>query len=59
LEKQQNVDAHNLFIDFQVAYDTVWRKEMRSEMQKVGFSQKLVKLCRILDNEMYAKIKIN
>jgi len=28
-------------------------------MHKGGFPQKLVKLCRILNNEIYAKIKID
>ena len=39
LEKEQNVDIHNVVIDFQAAYDTVWRKEIQSEMQKVGFPE--------------------
>jgi hypothetical protein len=34
LEKEQNVDVRNLFIDFEAAYDTIWRKEIWSEMQK-------------------------
>jgi len=59
LEKEQNVDVHNLFIDFQAACDTVWRKAIWSEMHKIGFPQKLVKLCRILNNEIYAQIKID
>jgi len=59
LGKEQNVDVHRLFIDFQAAYDTVCRKEIQSEMYKVGFPQKLVKLCRILNNEIHAKIKID
>jgi hypothetical protein len=50
---------HNLFIDFQAAYDNVWRKETWSEIHKGGFPQNLVKLCRILNNEIYAKIKID
>jgi len=33
---EQNTDVHNLFIDFQAAYDTVWGKEIRSEMPKLG-----------------------
>ena len=60
LEKcqEQNTDVHHLFIDFQAAYDTVWRKEIQSEMHKLGFPEKLVKLCRFLNNEIYAKVKI-
>jgi hypothetical protein len=27
-------------------------------MQRLGFPKKLVKLCRILNNEIYAKVKI-
>lgn len=31
-----NTDAHQLFIDFQAAYATVWRKEIGREMHKLG-----------------------
>jgi hypothetical protein len=34
-------DVPHLFIDFQVRYDTVWRKEIWSEMYKLGFPKKL------------------
>jgi hypothetical protein len=49
LEKcwEQNVRVHLPNFDFQVAHDSVWRKEMWSEMHKLGFPEKLVKLCRI------------
>ena len=44
---------------FSVTYDTEWRKEIWSEMHKLGFPPpKIVKLCRILNNEIYAKVKI-
>jgi len=43
-------------LTFQAPYDTVWRGEIWFEMDKVGFPKKLVKLCRILNNETYAKI---
>ena len=33
---EQNIDVHNLFIDFQAAYNTVWRKETSSERHKLG-----------------------
>jgi len=61
LEKywEENIDVHKLCIDCQAACDTEWRKEVRSEMHKVGFpKKKLVELCRILNNAMYAKVKI-
>ena len=45
--RQQNIDVHQLFIDFQAAYDTKWRKELWSEIHKLGFPKTLVKLCRI------------
>jgi hypothetical protein len=32
-----NIDIHHLFIDFQAVYDTVWKKEIWSEMHKLGF----------------------
>jgi hypothetical protein len=51
-------DVPHLFIDFQAGYDTVWRKEIRSEMYKLGFPETLVKLCRILNN-IYGKVKIS
>jgi len=31
---------------------------MESEMHKVGFPEKLVKLCRIWNNEIFTKVKI-
>ena len=42
LEKcwDQNMDVHNLFTDFEPAHDTVWRKEMWSEMHILGFPKK-------------------
>jgi hypothetical protein len=52
-------DVPHLFIDFQAGYDTVWRKEIWSEMDKLGFPKKLVKLCRILNNDIYGKVKIS
>jgi len=50
---------HHLFIDFQAAYGTVWRKDIWSEMHKLVFPEKLVELCGILNNEIYAKVKID
>jgi sorting nexin-29 len=44
--------------DFQAAYDTVWRKEIWSETHKLCFPEKLVKLCRFLNNEIHVKFKI-
>jgi len=51
-------DVPHLFIDFQAGCDTVWRKEIWSEMYKLGFPETLVKLCRILNN-IYGKVKIS
>jgi len=45
--REQNIDVHELFIDFQAAYHTIWRKEVWSAMNKLGFPKTLVKLCRI------------
>jgi hypothetical protein len=33
---KQNIAVYILFIDFQTAYDTVWRKETRSERHKLA-----------------------
>ena len=52
------IDVHNLCIDFEAAYDTLWRNKMWNEMDKLRFSKKLVNLCRILNNEIYVKVKI-
>ena len=50
---------HNLFIDFQAADGTVWRKGIWSEMHKLGFPPpQIANLCRIVNNEIYAKVKI-
>jgi hypothetical protein len=55
---EQNIDVYYLFIDFESAYDTIWRKEIWSEMHKLSFPKKLVNPCRILNNEVYAIVKI-
>jgi hypothetical protein len=44
---EQIVHVRHLNFDFQVAYDIVLGKEMWSEMNKLGFPAKLVKLCKI------------
>jgi hypothetical protein len=52
---------YKLFMDFQAAGDTVWRKEkgVWSEMHKLGFpKKKSVELYRNLNNEIHAKVKI-
>jgi len=36
-----NIDIHHLFIDFQAAYDTVHRTEIKSEMYQLGFPPKI------------------
>jgi len=43
LEKcwEQNIDVNDLYIGFQAAYDSVWRKEIWSEMHYVGFPKKI------------------
>jgi hypothetical protein len=59
LEKcwEQNVEIHNLFIDFQAANYTIWTMEIWSEKHNLDFPNKCAKLCRILNNKMYAKVK--
>jgi hypothetical protein len=37
---------------------TLWRKEIWSEMYKLGFLQKLFKFCRVLNNYIYALVNI-
>jgi len=38
---------------------TLWRKLVWCEMHKIASpKKKLVKLCRILNNEIYAEVKI-
>ena len=53
------IDVCHLFIDFQAAYDTIWRMEIWSKMHNLGFPKKCVNLCRILYNEIYARVKIH
>jgi hypothetical protein len=57
---RNNADVHYLFIDFQEAYDSVWIKGILSEIHEVSFQKKkkIVKLCRILNDETYAKVNI-
>ena len=57
---EQNTDTHNLFIDFQAAYDTVWRKQIRSEMHKIGPPQKKIDHCakfQIMKNMLRLKLE--
>jgi hypothetical protein len=60
LEKfwERNIDVPQLFIDFKAAYEAIWRKEIWSEMHKLGLPPKIAKLSRIINNEIYAKVKI-
>jgi hypothetical protein len=60
LEKswEQNIDVYNPFIDFQATYDTVWRVQIWSEMHKLGFPKKLVKMCIILNNEILYMLRL-
>ena len=51
-------DVHHPFIDFQAAFDTVWRKETWSEMYTLGTPPPTFQLCRNLNNEIYVKVKI-
>ena len=57
LEKcwEQKTDVHQIFIDFQAAYNTVRRKEIWNEMHKLDhpLQKKKVKLCRILNNVLH------
>lgn len=55
----QNSVVHYLFADFQAAHDTVSRKEIWSEIHELGFPPKLIKLYRILNNEVHAKVKFD
>jgi hypothetical protein len=59
LEKcwDQNTDIHNLFPDFKAVFDTVCRNEIWHEIHELGFTRKLVQLCRTLNNEICAKVK--
>ena len=40
-----------------MTYDIVWGKEIWSEIHEPGIKKKKVKLCRILNKELYAKVK--
>jgi len=56
---KQNIEVHHLLIDFQAPYDIARKKEIWSEMHKLGFPpQKIVRLGRISNSEIYAKVKI-
>jgi len=37
---------------------TLWRKLVWCKMHKIASPKKLVKLCRISNNEIYAEVKI-
>ena len=38
---EENIYVRKLFINFQAAGDAVWRKEVWSEIHKLGLSKKL------------------
>ena len=61
LEKcwEQNIEVHHLFTDFQAENYTTWIMEICSEMHNLGFPKKCAKLYRILNNKLYAKVKIH
>ena len=42
---RRNADVRYLFIDFQEAYDIVWRKGIWSEMREVGLLKKKLFIC--------------
>lgn len=59
LEKcwEENITTHHLFIDYKSAYDSVWKDELWNEMYKLGLPMKLVKLCYIMNKDVYAVVK--
>jgi outer membrane receptor for ferric coprogen and ferric-rhodotorulic acid len=62
LEKcwEQNIEIHHLFVDFKSVYDSVWKvkEEIWYDMHKLDFPRKLVNLCKVLNKEVYAVVKI-
>ena len=51
------LEVFRLFIALQASYGALWRKEIWSEIHKLGFPNKWVDLYRILNIEICAKFK--
>lgn len=54
---EENITTNHLFIDYKAAYDSIWKEELWKEMHGLGFPLKLVKMCYILNRDVYAVVK--
>jgi hypothetical protein len=59
LEKkwEYNGTAHQLFIDFKKAYDSVWREALYNILIEFGIPRKLVGLIKMCLNETYSRVR--
>jgi hypothetical protein len=53
-----NKTAHQLFIDFKKAYDSLRREVLDSILIEFGVPMKLIRLIKMCLNEMYSKVHI-
>jgi hypothetical protein len=56
---EYNGMAHQLFIDFKKAYDSVKREVLYNTLLESGISKKLVRLIKIYVNETYSKVCVD
>jgi hypothetical protein len=55
---EYNETAHQLFISFQKAYDSVRREVLYSNLTEFGVPMKLVRLIKMCLNELYSKVRV-
>jgi hypothetical protein len=55
---EYNGTVHQLFIDFEKAYDSVRREMLYNILTEFGISTKLVRLIMLYLNETYSKVCI-
>jgi hypothetical protein len=55
---EYNETVHQLFEDFEEAYDSVMREVLYNILIEFGVSVKLVRLIKMCLNEMYSKVHI-
>ena len=55
---EYNEDAHQLFIDFNKAYDAIWREVLYNILSEFGIPMKLVRLIKICLNKIYSRLQV-
>ena len=56
---EYGLDLHMLFIDFKQAFDSINRKRLFEAMDKIGITQKLIRMMRMTMCQTKARVKID